>query len=653
MSIVKMKRIRLIALAQDRDALLSSLLHVGCVEISEPELYSADEDQAALLQRDTTDLARVKGDLVQLTAALQVLSKYSSKKKKSMFAPRRSVSEKELLDKAVMAESLEKAQRINDHAKNIGQLTARRTRLNAEILALRPWESFDLPLNEKGTKQVSVLLGTVPNSVDFHLLSGTVAEAAEASDVRLLSSDREQHCLEVLVHRSQEQAALEALRSFGFSFSPLRDSTGTVAENIRRLEDELKNLERECQQETEAIGAMADDKAQLELCIDSIQQVLATENAKERLLTGGAIIYLDGWVDVPSVTALEKTLAEFDCAYELTDPAPEEYPKVPIKLKNNILTKPLNMVTEMYSLPAYDGVDPNPLMAPFFVLFFGMMMADMAYGLIMIIGGWFILNVMKAKGSMAHIGGLGYLCGFSTFVFGALTGGFAGDFLPQIAKLINPDTTFTALPSLFTPLEDTIAILIGSLVLGFIQIITGMAISVVRKIQKGDFIDALFNEITWWIILAGLALMIFGIGNISGVPVVLVIGGLMLAVGGTRKAKGFGKVTSFVGLVYNGVSGFFSDTFSYARLMALMLAGSVIASVFNTLGAVTGNVILFVIISMIGNVLNLVLNLLGCYVHDLRLQCLEFFGRFYQEGGKAFKPLSIQTKYVDIIKEEK
>ena len=127
----------------------------------------------------------------------------------------------------------------------------------------------------------------------------------------------------------------------------------------------------------------------------------------------------------------------------------------------------------------------------------------------------------------------------------------------------------------------------------------------------------------------------------------------MLAIGGTREAKGFGKVTKLIGIVYNGVSGFFSDTFSYARLMALMLAGSVVASVFNTLGAVTGNVILFVIISLIGNTLNLVLNLLGCYVHDLRLQCLEYFGRFYKEGGKPFNPLKIQTKYVEIIKEEK
>lgn len=126
----------------------------------------------------------------------------------------------------------------------------------------------------------------------------------------------------------------------------------------------------------------------------------------------------------------------------------------------------------------------------------------------------------------------------------------------------------------------------------------------------------------------------------------------MLAVGGTRNAKGFGKLTSLVGLVYNGVSGFFSDILSYLRLMALMLAGSVIAQVFNTLGAVFGNVIVFVLISMVGNALNLALNLLGCYVHDLRLQCLEYFNRFYKGGGRPFKPLSIDTNYVQIMKEE-
>lgn len=104
--------------------------------------------------------------------------------------------------------------------------------------------------------------------------------------------------------------------------------------------------------------------------------------------------------------------------------------------------------------------------------------------------------------------------------------------------------------------------------------------------------------------------------------------------------------------VYNGATGFFSDILSYARLMALMLAGSVIAQVFNTLGEVSGSVAGFVIISLVGNALNFMLNLLGCYVHDLRLQCLEFFGRFYKEGGKPFRPLLINTKYVDIKEED-
>ena len=133
---------------------------------------------------------------------------------------------------------------------------------------------------------------------------------------------------------------------------------------------------------------------------------------------------------------------------------------------------------------------------------------------------------------------------------------------------------------------------------------------------------------------------------------VLIFGIVMMLVGSGRNAKGLGKLGAAFGAVYNGVTGYFSDIMSYSRLMALMLSGSIIASVFNQLGAVTGNVLGFVIISMIGNALNFALNLLGCYVHDLRLQCLEFFNRFYQDGGKPFVPLAIQTKYVDIKEEQ-
>lgn len=650
MSIVKMKRIRLIALAQDRDALLSSLLHVGCVEISEPEEIPQGSDGNPLLHRDAAGVAQAKAQLTALQHALEVLRKYAPQKK-GMFAPRGTIGEKELLDEKAMAAALSKAEAINEHAKVIGQLNTRQARLHTEQLALQPWSAYDLPLEDQGTKNVSILLGTVPNAVDFDAMAGAVMESADTAWLKLLSTDREQQYMEVLVHRSQEQTALEVLRTYGFSFSQLKELTGTVAENIRRLDQELSQAEQQRQQEQDAIRALGADSGEVEVCVDRVQQVLSREDAKERLLSGGAIFCLDGWAPVPEVPALEKALKAFDCAYELTDPTPEEYPKVPVKLKNSVFSRCLNVVTEMYSLPAYDGTDPNPLMAPFFILFFGIMMADMAYGLLMIFGALFVLKKAKPREGTRNFMELVFWCGVSTTIIGAMTGGFLGDFIPQIIKIVNPESTFT-MPALFTPLDDTVAIMMGSLVLGAIQVFTGMAVSVVNKIRSGDFIDALFDEITWWIILAGVALAIFGIGTVAGVPVPLTVGGLMLVFGGTRKAKGFGKVASLVGLVYNGVTGFFSDILSYVRLMALMLSGSVIASVFNTLGATFGNVILFVIVALIGNALNLALNLLGCYVHDLRLQCLEFFNRFYKEGGKPYKPLAIQTKYVDVIKEE-
>ena len=646
MSIVKMKRLRLIALARDRDELLSSLLHTGCVEVSEPPADLADP----LLRRDKARVAEAKSELAELKQALSVLRRQAPQKE-GLLTPRQVVRERDLLDHGAMAAALEKARTVNDHAKAAGQCSARETRLNAELQSLRPWEACDLPLNEAGTRCVAVLLGTVPSAVDFDAMAGAVSEAAEASQVTLLSADGQQQCLEVLVHRSQEGAALEALRSYGFSLPQFKDASGTARDNVRRLEEELEAVRARRQAELDAIRAMGPETGALKLCVDQVQQVLATEETKERILAGGSILCLDGWVDEPNVSKLEQALAAFDCAWELTDPAPEEYPKVPVKLQNGPLTRCMNMVTEMYALPVYGTVDPNPLMAPFFILFYGIMMADMGYGLLMVLGAVFMIKKMRARGGMRNFAELLFYCGISTFVLGAITGGFFGDFLPQLASIINPDTTFTALPALFTPLEDTMAILVGSLVLGFIQIITGQVVSFVKKAQDGHLWDGVWDEGPWWMIYLGVGLLALGVGNVAGYPVALIVGILMLVYGSTRNSKGIGKVGAFVGAVYNGATGIFGDVLSYARLMALMLSGSIIASVFNTLGAITGNVITFVLIAMVGNALNFALNLLGCYVHDLRLQCLEFFKTFYQDGGKPFRPLAINTKYVD-IKEE-
>ena len=261
----------------------------------------------------------------------------------------------------------------------------------------------------------------------------------------------------------------------------------------------------------------------------------------------------------------------------------------------------------------------------------------------MFLAGFLISKKYAPKGTAGNLFGLMTLCGISTFIMGALTGGFFGDFLTQVVKLTTGGD-FT-LPALFTPLDDTLMILIGAMALGMVQIITGMAISFVRKLKNGQVMDAVWEELTWWVVFAGIGLMAAGMTS-----VVLYVGLAMVVLGPVLTNKGFGKITGIFGSLYNHITGYFGDILSYSRLMALMLAGSVIAQVFNTLGAIPGNIIVFLIISLAGNALNFALNLLGCYVHDLRLQCLEYFGKFYEDGGKPFKPLMADTKYVDITK---
>ena len=269
---------------------------------------------------------------------------------------------------------------------------------------------------------------------------------------------------------------------------------------------------------------------------------------------------------------------------------------------------PINMVTEMYALPAYRGIDPNPLIFWFFLFFFGFMFADVAYGIIIWAVSFIIWKSYKPKGTMGYMVRLGQYMGISTFICGVFTGGFFGDFLTQLAQLIHPESTF-ALPALFTPLNDTMMILVGAMCLGFVQIITGMAISFIRKLRRGQLMDAVWEEVTWWVVFAGIALAILGVTNW-----VLIAGGVMVLVGSGWNAKGFGKITAVFGSLYNHITGYFGDILSYSRLMALMLAGSVIAQVFNTLGAIPGNVVFFIVVSLAGNTLNFALNLLGLNV---------------------------------------
>lgn len=642
MAILKMKKLRICGVSEEQTQLIRQLQLLGSVEIGAPCALTDTQGVQVFCAGDGKSADALLRTSARLTSALETLKHYETKKG-GLFAARPEKTIGELFGDEAYAAALDTAQAVLDAQDARSRLAAEKSRLTAVRESFVPWQQLPLPLETLGTQHTRILLGTVPAQTDLEALRARVFEAADEVQLEQISADQQSLYLLVFVHKCAAEAVGAALREAGFALTTFDGVQGTAAENIRRTDEAIAACEQQDAEKLAELTALAAQKPALQLAFDRCTQEISKAQAADRLVHSEKTFCLGGWVPCEDVGKLEALLSGFCCAWELTDPAPEEYPDVPVKLKNNKLTWPLNMVTEMYSLPAYDGVDPNPLMAPFFILFYGIMMADMGYGLLMILASIIITKKSRPKGTSGQMFGLMFSCGISTFLMGALTGGFFGDFLPQLVGIIDPDTTFKALPSLFTPLDDTITILIGAMALGFVQIVTGMAISFVEKIKKGQIMDAIWEELTWWVVFAGIACMALGVTNI-----VLYVGLAMVVVGSGWSAKGFGKVTAIFGSVYNHVTGYFGDILSYSRLMTLMLAGSVIASVFNTLGAIPGNVVFFLLVSVAGNGLNFALNLLSCYVHDLRLQCLEYFGKFYQDGGKPFEPLAINTKYVDI-----
>lgn len=641
MAIVKMKKLHVIAMADRRETLLKGLQRLGCVEISEPkDVLSSDAQWAGLFRRSDSAQAEAKSRLADVDAALEAMRLYAGLKD-GLFIQRRPVTEAEFLDADAERAARAVCGAVREQLGVLTQAEREEGQIRGRMAALVPWETLDLPLEQGGTAHTRFRLGVCPARTDVELLRAQIAAEDLAAEVLEISADKLQRYLLVILHRADEGKAQELLRHAGFSAASFPGVTGTAAENLRLLERALEETRSRRDAAAAAIAASAKDRDVLRAYADRLRTEAAKERSAESLLTDGTVLLLQGWVPAEREDAVGTFLTENGCAWETCDPAAEELPEVPIQLKNNWFTRPLNMVTEMYSLPSYTNVDPNPLMAPFFILFYGIMMADMGYGLLMILAGAFVTRRYRPQGTMGHLFSLMTLCGISTFLMGAVTGGFFGDFLTQAVK-ITTGRDF-ALPALFTPLDDTLMILIGSMALGLVQIVTGMAISFIRKVKAGQIMDAVWEEVTWWIVFAGLGLMALGVTEL-----VLYLGLAMVVIGPVVTNKGIGKITGVFGSLYNHITGYFGDILSYSRLMALMLAGSVIAQVFNTLGAIPGNIILFVVISMAGNALNFALNLLGCYVHDLRLQCLEYFGKFYEDGGRPFRPLAAETKYVDI-----
>ena len=654
MAIVKMKRLRLMLVRSKKDALLRELARLGCVELTELD----EGDAAECLRRESSPLMAQRSREATLKNALALLDRYAPVKT-PLLSAKPELAGETLLDESGLDAAIAKAQEIAGLDEQLRRIAAEETRLQGSIESLQPWKSLDLPLELSGTERTVLVPGSLSARMPLMQVTAALEAACEEVELFPVSEDKNARYVLLLVLREKLQAAQECLRGFGFTAAALSGYTGTAAENIDAAEKSLAALAEEKQGVRGKLLERAVWRDDLKLAADQASTQVALAEAEEQLYGTESVIVLEGWCPADRQAALEKLFERYDCAWELRDPTEEEYPKVPVQLRNNIFTNALNMVTNMYSLPAYGSRDPNPLMAPFFILFYGLMMADMGYGILMIAAALVAIKKIKPRaGSLAFCQLLLY-GGIATFLMGALTGGFFGNAPEVIAGMFG--SSWKGLPSLFSPVRDSNMVLYGSMVLGLLHLNTGMAVNFHEKLKRGDTAGAILEEGSQWVILVGgvmlgLQMLVFKDAQAlyTAGLVVIALGVVMLLYGSTRGAQGFGKITAPFSCLYNTLTGWFGDVLSYSRIMALMLAGGVVAQVFNTIAAMPSangvtplSGLVFIVVFLIGHALNFALNLLGCFVHDLRLQCLEFFGKFYQDGGKPFTPLSVRANYAN------
>ena len=637
MAIVKMKHLRLIALMRDRDALLRDLANLGAVEIREPE-----ETQ---LKRSESDVASLRAQLAEISAARMNLTKYV-KFKRGMFAPRAQINADEFFSPELCERAIKIAEEINSLSREIQSSYSNEARTLSRKEALAPWRQLDTPLDTKGGEWHSVLLGTLASK---HSIDEVISSLGDGMHLECVSTDKEQHYVLALCHKDDEGALLEALRPFGFSKTQFKDVSGTAREAIDALDKEIEGFAKEREQVSKTLSENFKDAYEtFDAAQDALSVRIARAEAQEKLCETDRTVVLTGWFPEREEKRLCELFEKYGAAYEMRAPNDDEKP--PTLTYNSAMVRPYEMITNMYSAPSYREVDPNPLMAPFFAVFFGIMFSDAAYGILLTLVASIVLIKFKPRGGVKQMMSMGVMCGITTFIWGVLFGGFFGDAIPTVYKMITGKEFAFDLALWFNPLDDPMLMLIFSFALGGIHIFAGMAVKAYIMIRDGEIFGAIFDIGSWWVLFGGIIFALTGLVNVG--LVLIAIGALaLLLTQGRHEKKFFKKITKGLSSLYD-ITSYLGDILSYSRLLALSLATAVIASVINTMGAMTGP-IGFMIVFLIGHTFNIAVNLIGTYVHTSRLQYVEFFGKFYEGGGDIFSPLDTKTKYVDIVKEEK
>ena len=649
MAIVPMKKIRIYAHADERGDLLKAVQRLGVIEPDKPE---RDEDSAANFKSRAGEIAFFDRSIVSAQNAIEILSKYSSEKK-SLIPMKREISEEEYRTAAKKSdETLKKVNEINGMLKETTAIKNNIARLSAQKESYMPWKDFDVELSFGGTETASAVKGTLPSEAE--------PDFSEISDCVFYSevyNNGEQKGIFVICPKSVYDDVLEVLRKNGFAYPSFALPNMTAAQymteiekNIRSEETKLKNIEDDFVSKSKSLD-------ELRVYCDWLTIRRERYEVREQLLQTRKTFMLEGYIPKKYAASVKDRLeTNFECFVETEEIAEEDVP--PIEFENNKFVSPVETVVEMYSMPSKNDIDPNPIMSVFYYFFFGLMLSDAGYGLLLFFGGLFIDRKYKPEGTMGKMVKMFTIGGIFTAFWGVLFGSWFGDLIPKIAEVFFGKSIGPL--GIYDPVSNPIPLLILSFILGLIHLFTGMGINFYSLAKRGKLKDAIFDIGFWYCLLIGL-IMIIPMAPL-GTGVLAVVGKWLAIIGavglvltqGRSKSNIFGRIFGGIGSLYD-ITSYLSDLLSYSRLLALGLATGVIAQVINTMAALGGKsvigVIMFVIIVLAGHTMNLMINVLGAYVHTNRLQYVEFFKKFYEGGGRKFRPFARNSKYIK-IKEE-
>ena len=667
MAVLQMQRMNLVAMKQNRKAILERLQEIGVLEINVKLKKSIKVEH----QDTSTMRAAFEKRAATADTALEILAKYAPEKSSLLD----SLAGKPLIERDEYEKTVENQQAYMDTAnqivaweKEITEANANIQKLENQLEALVPWLNLDIPMNTPGTEQTVLYLGAIsePTSEEKVLTALKMHEPpVEAADVEILSNEKDATYLSVLCLRKDAAVTEDALREIGFA-KPSWFVKRTPAQEQEVLSDQIKEYQLDIQNSIAKIAEFGSSREPLKLVSDYYRMRAEKYEVLGTLPQTANTFALSGYIPAHQAEAVAREMeTAYQAAVEIEDIKEKENP--PVLLKNNAFANSVEGVLESYGLPKKGEVDPTAIMAFFYVFLFGLMLSDAAYGAIVaLVCGIALLKFPRMDGGLRKSLKLFFWCGISTLFWGIMFGSYFGDLVNVISR--NYLGHEVSIPAVwFTPLNDPMRLLIYSLLFGIIHMFIGLGLKGYEMLKEKDVVGFISDVLSWYMFLMGLILILLptsifeSISNMSFhfppamnlISKILAVAGalIILVMSGRRKKKKIGMRLAIGLYDLYGITGWLSDLLSYSRLLALGLATGVIAQVINQMGSMFGTgvfgTIVFILVFLVGTVLNMAINLLGAYVHSNRLEFVEFFNKFYDGGGKPFEPFKAVTKYVE------